>query len=54
MADYNRFISYIYLYERGMKTINTGFAKVESRGPQCRIDITMKNMYHESHVKFST
>ena len=54
MADYNRFNSYMYLSERGMKTINTGFAKVESRGPQCRIDITMKNMYHESHVKFST
>lgn len=53
MADYNRFISYIYLYERGMKTINTGFAKVESRGGQCRINVTMKNMYHESHVKFS-
>lgn len=53
MADYNRFISYIYLYERGMKTINTGFAKVESRGGKCRINVTMKNMYHESHVKFS-
>ena len=53
MAEYNRFISYIYLYERGMKTINTGFAKVESRGGQCRINVMMKNMYHESHVKFS-
>lgn len=53
MADYDRFISYIYLYERGMKTMNTGFAKVESRSGQCRVNITMKNMYHESHVKFS-
>lgn len=53
MADYNRFVSYIYLYERGIKTMNTGFAKVESRGGQCRVNITMKNMYHESHVKFS-
>ena len=53
MADYNRFISYIYLYERGIKTMNTGFAKVESRSGQCRVSITMKNMYHESHVKFS-
>ena len=53
MAEYNRFISYIYLYERGIKTINTGFAKVESRGGQCRINVMMKNMYHESHVKFS-
>ena len=53
MADYNRFVSYIYHYERGMKAMNTGFAKVESRGGQCRISITMKNMYHESRVKFS-
>lgn len=53
MADYNRFVSYIYLYERGVKAMNTGFAKVESRGGQCRVNIAMKNMYHESHIKFS-
>ena len=53
MADYHRFVSYIYLYERGIKTMNTGFAKVESRAGQCRVNITMKNMYHESNVKFS-
>ncbi len=53
MAGYHRFISYIYLYERGIKTMNTGFAKVESRDSQCMISISMKNMYHESHVKFS-
>lgn len=53
MADYNRFVSYIYLYERGVKAMNTGFAKVESRGGQCRVNIAMKNMFHESHIKFS-
>ena len=53
MAEYHRFISYIYLYERGVKTMNTGFAKVESRNSQCLISVSMKNMYHESHAKFS-
>lgn len=52
MAGYHRFISYIYLYEQGNKTMNTGFAKVESRNGQCRITISMKNMYHESDVRF--
>lgn len=52
MAGYHRFISYIYLYEQGNKTMNTGFAKVESRNGQCRITISMKNMYHKSDVRF--
>ena len=32
--------------------MNTGFAKVESRNGQCRITISMKNMYHKSDVRF--
>jgi len=52
MADYNRFVSYIYLYENGEKTLNAGFAKVESRNNQCRINISMKNMYHDNNVTF--
>jgi len=52
MADYNRFVSYIYLYENGEKTLNAGFAKVESRNNQCRINISMKNMYHDNSVTF--
>ena len=52
MADYNRFVSYIYLYENGEKTLNAGFAKVESRNNQCRINISMKNMYHDNNITF--
>lgn len=45
MSDYRRFVSYIYLYEHGMKSMNTGFAKVESRHGQCRISVVLKNIY---------
>lgn len=45
MSDYNRFVSYIYLYENGTKTMNAGFAKVESRNGQCRIALALKNVY---------
>ena len=36
MAGIKRFITYIYAYENGTKGINTGFAKVEIRGNECR------------------
>ncbi len=45
MSDYRRFVSYVYLYENGIKTVNAGFVRVESRGNQCRINISMKNMH---------
>lgn len=45
MSDYNRFVSYIYLYENGTKTMNAGFVKVESRNGQCRIALALKNVY---------
>lgn len=45
MSDYNRFVSYIYLYENGAKTMNAGFVKVESRNGQCRIALSLKNVY---------
>ena len=44
MAGYHRFVSYIYLYENGEKTMNTGFAKVENRDGQCRIDVSLRNV----------
>ncbi len=45
MAEYRRFISYIYAYEGDMKTKNVGFAKIEARGGQCRISISIKGAY---------
>ena len=37
MANYRRLISYIYAYEGGTKGKNVGFAKIENRKDQCRI-----------------
>lgn len=48
MAEYRRFISYIYAYEGDMKTKNVGFAKIEARGGQCRISISIKGAYESS------
>lgn len=45
MSDYSRFVSYMYLYENAMKTMNAGFVKVESRNGQCRISLSLKNVY---------
>ena len=42
MSDYSRFVSYMYLYENGLKTMNAGFVKVESRNGQCRIGLSLK------------
>lgn len=49
MAGYHRFVSYIYLYESGEKTMNTGFAKVENRNGQCRIDVSLRNVCAADH-----
>ena len=38
MAGIKRFITYIYAYEEGRKGINTGFAKIEVRENECRIE----------------
>lgn len=45
VADYRRFISYMYLYENGRKTVNSGFVRVESRSGQCRIHVHMSGLY---------
>lgn len=45
MAEYRRFISYIYAYEADVKTKNVGFAKIEARNGQCRISISIKGAY---------
>ncbi len=43
MSDYRRLISYIYAYEGGgKKGKNIGFAKIDMRGPQCRIQVNVK------------
>ena len=45
MANYRRLISYIYAYESGIKGKNVGFAKIENRKDQCRIQVSVRNVY---------
>lgn len=52
MAEYRRFISYMYLYENGRKTINSGFVRVESRNGQCRLSIHMSGIYYSEAKKY--
>ena len=45
MSDYRRFVSYMYLYENNVKSMNAGFLKVESRQGRCRLNLSLKNVY---------
>ncbi len=45
MSNYRRLISYIYSYEGGVKGKNIGFAKLETRGSQCKITVSVKKVY---------
>lgn len=45
MSNYRRLISYIYAYEGGIKGKNIGFAKIETRGIQCKITVSAKRIY---------
>ena len=45
MVNYRRLISYIYAYEGSMKGKNIGFAKLESRNGQCRLNVNVKKVY---------
>ncbi len=42
MADYKRMVSYMYQYENGVKRKNVGFAKIEIRAGQCKINLHMQ------------
>lgn len=45
MSNYRRLISYIYAYEGGIKGKNVGFAKLEVRNGQCKIQVNVRNVY---------
>lgn len=45
MSNYRRLISYIYAYEGGVKGKNIGFAKIETKGIQCKITVSVKRIY---------
>lgn len=42
MGEYKRLISYIYSYEKGIKSKNSGFAKIESRNGVCKVSISVR------------
>ena len=43
MSEFHRMVTYLYLYEGNTKTRNVGYAKIEKRDAQCRVEIHMKN-----------
>lgn len=45
MSNYRRLISYIYAYEGGVKRKNVGFAKLEIRNGQCKLQVNVRNVY---------
>ena len=45
MSNYRRLISYIYAYEGGIKGKNIGFAKLETRNNQCRIQVSVRKIF---------
>lgn len=53
MAEYNRFVSYMYVYENNQKTLNNGFVRVETRDGQCFVYIHMKDLYGGPKTVFS-
>ena len=44
MAGMKRFVIYIYAYEEGQRAGNTGFAKLELRGEDCRMEIHLRGI----------
>lgn len=46
--DYNRMIAYIYSYNDGLKSKNTGFAKIEVRQNVLKLQINMKGAYADN------
>ena len=48
MAEYRRFVSYIYAYDRDIKSKNVGFAKIEVRDGECRLNVSIKGAFAAS------
>lgn len=52
MADYQRFVSYIYSYPGGVRDKNIGFAKVEIRAGEMHLDIKLRGVYTDTPKMF--
>ena len=53
MADYQRFVSYIYSYPGGVKDKNVGFAKVEVVRGEIRLNINLRGVYTSGYICYS-
>ena len=42
MAEYRRFVAYVYEYQKEEKGSNCGFVKIEVRGEICRIELHLQ------------
>ena len=52
MAGMKRVFTYIYAYENTKKAGNTGFARIELRGEECRLEIHLRGVYAaQTHCK---
>ena len=40
LAEYRRFVAYVYEYQKEKKGSNCGFVKIEVRGEICRIEVS--------------
>lgn len=43
MNQYQRMVSYLYEYKRGVKGVNVGYVRIEQRGDACRISLQMRS-----------
>ncbi|MDO5381507.1 MAG: DUF6128 domain-containing protein [Eubacteriales bacterium] len=53
MADYQRFVSYIYSYPGGVKDKNVGFAKAELRSGEFKLSINLRGVYTDTPEIFN-
>ncbi len=44
MSGYQRMVSYLYRYEKGIKGQNVGYARIELRNDRCRITVRFQDM----------
>lgn len=52
MADYQRFVSYIYSYPGGVKDKNVGFAKVGIKSGEMHLNINLRGVYTDTPQMF--
>lgn len=53
MSEYQRFVSYIYLYDKGIKVKNSGFAKIECKDNILRIKMSLKGVFNNVYEKWN-